>query len=136
MNRRGQEGGWILFGVFAIIIVATIALFVGQMLKPWWAEMNGKAEYAQAEQNRRIKILEADAAMESAKLLAQAEVERAKGVSQANVIIGDSLKGNDAYLRYLWILGMQTNQMQVVYVPTEANLPILEADRFGQYAKT
>jgi hypothetical protein len=50
-------------------------------------------------------------------------------VARANEIIGSSLKGNEAYLRYLWIMGMQTNQMQVVYVPTEANLPILEANR-------
>lgn len=30
---------------------------------------------------------------------------------------------------YIWIQGLQTNNMQVVYVPTEANLPILEATR-------
>lgn len=44
-------------------------------------------------------------------------------------LIGDSLSGNEGYLRYLWIQGLQTNQMQVVYVPTEANLPIMESHR-------
>ena len=44
--------------------------------------------------------------MDSAKLLADAEVERAKGVAQANAIIGDSLKNNEEYLRYLYINGI------------------------------
>ena len=67
---------------------------------------------------------------EAATLEAQAEIERAKGVAEANKIIGDSLKGNEAYLRYLWIQGLQEGATpQVVYVPTEAGLPILEAGR-------
>lgn len=90
---------------------------------------NGEAELARAESNRQIASLEAKAKWESAKSLAEAEVIRAEGVAKANKIIGDSLKNNDAYLRYLWVQGLQTNQMQVVYVPTEANLPILEAQR-------
>lgn len=45
---------------------------------------------------------------------------------------GESLKGNEAYLRYLWIIdvaGAGTDKT-VVYIPTEANMPILEAARF------
>lgn len=94
-----------------------------------WA---GEAEYAQAEQNRRIKVLEAQAAHDAAKLLASAEVERAKGVAEANKIIGESLKGNEAYLRWLWIKGLEEAgdaNPSVIYVPTEAGLPILEAGR-------
>ncbi len=49
--------------------------------------------------------------MESAKHLADAEVIRAEGVAKANKIIGDSLKDNEGYLRYLWIQGLQTNQI-------------------------
>lgn len=65
-------------------------------------------------------------------LLAEAEIERAKGVAEANRIIGESLKGNEAYLRYLWIQGLQEGSTpQVVYVPTEAGLPILEAGRMN-----
>ena len=69
--------------------------------------------------------------MESASLLAEAEVARAKGVAAANKIIGDSLKGNEAYLRYLWITDVagQNTGKTVVYVPTEANMPLLEAGK-------
>ena len=62
-------------------------------------------------------------------MLASAEVERAKGVAEANKIIGESLNGNDAYLRYLWIERLGQNGQDVIYIPTEAGLPILEAGR-------
>ena len=91
--------------------------------------MQGKAELERAEQNRKIVVEEARAKKEAATLLAEAEIERAKGVSEANKIIGDSLKGNEAYLRYLWIDSISKNQA-TIYVPTEAGLPILEAGRF------
>jgi hypothetical protein len=94
------------------------------------AEMNGKAALAQAQQNREITVREAQAKEDAAKHLANAEIERAKGVAQANKIIGDSLKENEAYLRYLWINGLNDSKNdKIIYVPTEANLPILEAGR-------
>lgn len=74
-------------------------------------------------------VAEAEAKQEAATALAAAEVERAKGVAEANKIIGDSLKGNDAYLRYLWVLGLTDGSSETIYIPTEANLPILEATR-------
>ena len=112
-------------------------------LSEYLALGRGRAAYVEAEQNRKISILEAEAKLDSAKYLAQAQLEkaqaeadaeiiRAHGMAEANRIIGDSLKGNECYLRYLWIQGLQTNQMQVVYVPTEANLPIMESQRFNQ----
>ena len=42
---------------------------------------------------------------------------------------GESLKNNESYLRYLWIQGLQDGTSEVIYIPTEANLPILEAAR-------
>ena len=52
------------------------------------------------------------------------------GGASANKIIGDSLKDNEAYLRYLWINNLEDAQDRtVVYIPTEADLPILEAGR-------
>ncbi len=111
--------------------------------KEWSADWDGRAKLAEATHDRKIAILEAEAKRESAKHLAIAEIERAeslakaeviraKGVAEANKIIGESLKENEEYLRYLWIQGMQTNNMQVVYVPTEANLPILESQRLNK----
>lgn len=65
-----------------------------------------------------------------AKKDAEIEVARAGGVAKSNEIIGASITEN--YLRYRWIEGLQGNRETVVYVPTEANLPILEAGRWQE----
>ena len=118
-----------------------LALLVGVVALPMWGcpkyrvysrQMEGRAQYAEAEANRQIAVLEAQAKLEAARMLNQAEVERARGVAEANRIIGNSLKGNEGYLRYLWIQGIQgSEETQIIYVPTETGLPILEAGRFG-----
>ena len=89
----------------------------------------GEALLLEAESSRKIAIEEARAKLESAKLLSEAEIERAKGVAEANKIIGDSLKNNESYLRYLWIQNMNNNSKEVIYIPTEANMPIMEAGK-------
>ena len=63
-----------------------------------------------------------------AKKDAEIEIARAGGVAKSNEIIAESLSEN--YLRYRWIEGLQRSQVQVVYVPPEANLPIREASRW------
>lgn len=99
--------------------------------KVYSQRMDGEAELAKANYSKQVQIQDALAKKESAKSLADAEVIRAQGVAQANKIIGDSLRGNEAYLHYLWInnLSSAEGKGQVIYVPTEANLPILEASR-------
>ncbi len=115
-----------------IALLALILLFGVPVYNVWQQEMTGKAELSRAEQNRQIRIQEAKAKKEAAVFEAEAEVERAKGVAQANKIIGESLNENENYLRYLWIQSLNDGNAETIYVPTEANLPILEADRFSQ----
>jgi hypothetical protein len=121
----------IIFDVLAVAVLITAATLAGcPIYNVWSAEKTGEATYARAERDRQVKVLEAQAKLDSAKLEAQAEIERAKGVAGANAIIADGLKGNEDYLRYLWIDKVAGNtQREVIYVPTEANLPILEATR-------
>lgn len=133
MNETDQDP-WEVGKKLTYLAVGIIAFFfmyfefLNPVIEVYQARKQGEAELARADSNRKIKIREAAAEQESAVCLAQAEVTRAKGVAEANQIIGDSLKGNECYLRYLWIQGLQTNQMQTVYIPTEAGLPILEAN--------
>jgi hypothetical protein len=112
-----------------VAVVAFAALWGWPHYRVWQQGLEGQAELKRAEQNRKISVQEAEAKKESAKLLAEAEVERAKGVAQANAIIGESLDGRESYLHYLWIMGLQDDHHEVIYVPTEANLPILEAGK-------
>lgn len=105
------------------------------MLPGWQAymgEQRGKAELSRAEQNRKIRVLEAQAKLDAAKLTAQAEVEKAKGVAAANDIMMVSLSHPEAeaYLRWKYIEMLEeTKPKEVIYLPTEAGLPILEAKR-------
>lgn len=124
--------------IFAIIMFVIFLIFGGMYGCPrynvWQQGLEGEAQLAKATQNRKIKIQESEATYDASKNLALAEIERAKGVAEANKIIGDSLKNNEQYLRYLWIHNLSEAEKagsQVIYVPTEANLPILEASRYG-----
>ena len=122
--------------------------------KVYKLEMNGIAALKEAEWSKQILIEEAKAREASALMQAkarvtlaeadgkakivqaraegQADIERAKAAAQANKIIGESLKGNEEYLRYVWIKGLQDGNGERIYIPTEAGLPILEAGEAGK----
>lgn len=122
-------------GLIAVAALIAFGMWGCPTYNVYTARMSGEAELQQAQQNRQIAVNEAQAKMDAAKLLAQAEIERAKGVAQANAIIADGLKGNQDYLRYLWITEVAAVGREgktVVYIPTEANMPILEAGRVGK----
>ena len=108
-------------------------IFGGCWGYPQWnvysMRLEGESELQKAEFSKRVAVQEAQAKKDSASLLAEAEVARAEGVAKANKIIGDSLKGNEVYLHYLWIHSLEDTKNQIIYVPTETNLPILEATR-------
>ena len=118
----------IIVGIGIILLAATLMAVIPKY-NVWSKELRGKASLREAEWDRQIKIQEAQANLESEKLNAMAEVERARGVAESNKIIGEGLKDNEEYLRYLWIKGLNDGSSEVIYVPTEANLPILEATR-------
>lgn len=117
--------------IFCTLISAGI-LFLLPNYYVWQQNKEGEAELAKAEQNRQIAIQEAKAKEESAKSLANAEVIRSEGVAKANKIIGDSLQNNEAYIHYLWIEALRESKNEVIYIPTEAGIPITESQRFKQ----
>ena len=116
---------WAAAGVVLVIVAMA---FVMPWYNVWSQEMEGKAEFAKAEQNRKIKIEEARANLEAEKLNAQAEVERAKGAAEAIRIENGSI--TPTYIQYLWVRQQSNlNDKTVIYVPTETNLPLLESTR-------
>lgn len=115
-------------GFVILVIIGAVFAFVRPWYNVWSQEMEGKAEFAKAEQNRKIKIEEAKANLEAEKLNAQAEIERAKGAAEAIRIENNSI--TPTYIQYLWVRQQGENgNKTVIYVPTEANLPILESTR-------
>lgn len=102
------------------------------------AENQGKSILVEAESSRQALVeeakaknesatLEAEAKVKIARAEAQAEIERAYGVAKANEIIGESLKGNSEYLKYLQIDAIRNGNGDKIYIPTEAGIPIIEA---------
>ena len=118
----------IIIGLFVITGGIGSCMYIRPKYRVWSQEMEGKAEFAKAEQNRRIKIEEAKANLEAEKLNAQAEVERAKGAAEAIKIENGSI--TPTYIQYLWVRQQNANsENKIIYIPTEAGLPILEAGR-------
>ncbi|MDE5899990.1 MAG: hypothetical protein K2H33_01375 [Muribaculaceae bacterium] len=120
----------IIIAVTGLILVIVAICIAIPYYNVWRQEMAGRAEFAKAEQNRKIRIEEAKANLEAEKLNAQAEIERAKGAAEAIRIENGSL--TPTYIQYLWVRQQgNLNDKTVIYIPTETNLPILEASRAG-----
>ena len=119
--------------VIAVVVVLALVMIGMPTYNVYSKQMQGKAAYEQAVQDRRIRVLEAQAALDSAQLTAQAEVARARGTTEANRIMAESLGGPENYLRWSYIHMLEETAgkpgREVIYIPTEAAMPILEASR-------
>lgn len=129
-KNRGRNKSYlgITFGAIVLFALVAVGMVGCPRYEVYYQQMTGQAEFARAEQNRRIKIEEAKANLEAEKLNAQAEIERAKGAAEAIRIENGSI--TPTYIQYLWVRQQTAlNEKTVIYIPTEANLPILEAGR-------
>jgi regulator of protease activity HflC (stomatin/prohibitin superfamily) len=115
-------------GLVALLLV----LFAWPQYRVYQQRLSGEAALAEAQSSRQVAILEARARKESAISLAEAEVIRAEGAAKANQILQNSLGGPEGYLRYLQIQALEDSKASLIYVPTEAGLPVTEAKRLGQ----
>lgn len=124
--------------LLAVAVIAAITLPVGGCMigmpyyNRWAYRMEGEAQLAKSEASKKIAIEEAKAKEESAKYESQAEVIRAEGVAKANKVIGESLKNNPDYLRYMFLKNLESGDHDTIYIPTEAMMPIMEAGRFNR----
>jgi len=129
-----NNNGYMNSGLKAPLITGSILLGIGLIIlmmagmpryNVWRQEMSGKAQLAEAEWSKKIQIEEAMANLESEKLNALSEVERAKGMAESITI--ESGKLTPQYIQYLWVRNSNFDEATKIYIPTEANLPILEA---------
>lgn len=136
-NGKYVVSGIVLVLLFIMVVILNMAIMPSYRI--YKQNKQGEANLRQQEWEKRILIeqaraendsatLKAEARIKQARAESEAEIERAKGVAEANRIIANSLQGNEAYLRYLWIDKLSDNQ-NVIYVPTETGLPILEAGK-------
>lgn len=120
---------WVRRVAIAFVLLVAAGMAGCPQYNVWQQGLAGEAELERAIQNKQVAIEEAKALKESAQLKADAEAIRATGVKQANETIAEGLGGPEGYLKYLYINTLDNTNCNVIYIPTEAGLPILEANR-------
>lgn len=124
-----DQKGCSLFGLIAAAVIVAVFLLGWPQYRVYQQRLAGEAALAEAQSSRQVAILEARAKKESAISLAEAEVIRAEGAAKANSILQNSLGGPEGYLQ---IQALEGSKAQLIYVPTEAGLPVTEARRLEQ----
>ncbi len=122
----------IFYGIGAIVVLILVwAIAIGPRWNVWASHQRGLADLAQANNEQQIQIAKAKARLDAAQLNKQAAIVEAQAVAAQIEEIGSQLTEHDLYLRWQWIKMMEEGNSgaKVIYVPTEANLPILEATR-------
>ena len=131
MNMNNNMGCSLV--AIGVGVVALIVILIGYpQYRVYSQRLSGEAALAEAQSSRQVAILEARAKKESAISLADAEVIRATGAAKANAILQNSLGGPEGYLRYLQIQALESSKASLIYVPTEAGLPVTESRRLGE----
>lgn len=131
--------GWMAGVAITFIVLGLIAMALlwSPIVGPWSQERRGMADLREAQQNRQILIEQAEAQRQVAILKATGEKEAAQLQADAIEIVGQAAKDFPEY-RNQEFIGAFADALkagsidQIIYVPTEANIPILEAGRVAQ----
>lgn len=121
--------------IIAVIVILNIvwSLAFAPRWEVWNSHQIGLADLAKANNEQQIQIAKARARKEAAVLNKEAAIIEAEAVAEQIDRIGQQLTNHDLYLRWQWIKMMEDTHEQsektIIYVPTEANLPLLEARR-------
>jgi len=107
------------------IMLLALVLWGLPVYKVWASGLGGQAKLKRAEQEKLIMIEHAKAEVASAKLRAE-----------AIAVVGDAVQQYPEYRlqEFIGAFGdaMENGAIQkIIYVPTEANIPIVEAGRIG-----
>ena len=111
-------------GAIVLVIGLVVGVFIGvPYYNVWQQEMSGKAKLAEATQSRQVLV-------EQARAERQAAVEQAAAIK----IMGAAAKEYPEYRQQEFIgafgEAIKSGTIdQIIYVPTEANIPITDATR-------
>jgi hypothetical protein len=121
MRRKGEGDialiGWLAGGTFALI---GFCMWLFPTYGVWRQGLLGEAELERAKQTKQVMIEQAKAEKESAQLKAD-----------AIAIVGQASKDFPEYRKQEFIAAFgeamaNGNIQKIIYVPTEANIPIIE----------
>lgn len=122
-NQRGESTAAFILVVVAIVLFIASLFWIFPVWNVWAEGLSGEAALEKAEQTKLIMI-------ETAK----AEKESATYRAAAIEIMGEAAKKYPEYRQQEFMQAFgealrEGNISQVIYVPTEANIPILEAGK-------
>lgn len=111
----------LVIGAVVVIVIIGLLFFGLPIWNVWKSGLSGEADLNRAEQTKKIMIETARAEKESAKLRAEA-IE----------IMGTAAKNFPEYRQQEFIQAFgealrEGTISQIIYIPTEANIPVLEA---------
>lgn len=131
MSNNAVVGTFSTIGAFLFVSLLAGSLYGCPQYNVYSSRLEGEAELAKAEYSKRVAVNTAQAKYDAADLEAKTDVRRAEGIAAANKILAEGLGGPEGYLRWKYIEMLETTsnspRQTVIYIPTEANLPILEA---------
>ena len=116
-------------GIIALVLIILLMMWGMPRYGIYSSRKAGEAELAEANYAEQVEIAKANARLKSAELNKQAEIIDAEAVSESIKTIGDALKDNQGYLQWQFIRNLNETDNKVIYIPTEASLPILEAGK-------
>lgn len=111
---------WMWRAGIALLLVSVTAMVGCPQYNVWTAKMDGEATLAHANQSRQVIVTQAEA-----------ELQAAKARAEAIGIVGKMAKEYPEYRQQEFIGAFaealkEGKVNQIIYVPTEANIPILE----------
>lgn len=114
---------WVL-GIIVVIGVIALLMFGIPIYNVWSSGLKGEAKLKGAEQTKKILVQQAQAEKDSAQLRAD-----------AIKIMGRAAKEYPEYRQQEFMAAFgealkEGNIQQIVYVPTEACIPVMEAGKF------
>lgn len=122
---------WWALPIFALMMAWTLLGY--PIWKVWASHKEGQADLQRARNEQQIQIAQAQSRLDAAELNKKAAVIEAQAVALQINEIGKQLTQHDLYLKWQWIKMMEERpDSSVIYVPTEANIPILEATRLNK----
>lgn len=121
---------WLLGAITVIVLLVLLSKGLSPQLNLYRANTEKQAVIAEQKAQSEAAEYAARSAVIQAEAQSEAEVIRAQGLATAQEIIAETL--TEGYLRYLYIQQLDGSESQVIYVPTEAGLPILEAERLAK----
>ncbi len=119
----------LLVGLLVVVLIVW-TLFGMPIWRVWAQRKQGEADLQQAHKEQQIQVSKAQGRLDAAAINKQAAIIEAEAVAAQIETIGQTLTKHDLYLKWQWIKMMEERpESSVIYVPTEANLPILEAGK-------